>query len=1836
MSLRRIALFEQVLDPTPAPDKCFIYAKDFEGRTEMFFMDQGGEITQITKDGYLNVTYEADVVGLPKQELDPAYSGAKGSLYSKKINGIVELFYRDSNGVITQLTNAGQFNIPDKIEEGNTKAEVRDLGADGYFYIVTEGTEKFRVAVDGTSTVRSGVVSDQWLSFSHDQTDGYVETGKGNLHLNPYTGIVEIGTATKKTGKLKLSGSTSGSVTIQPKNAAGTWALTLPDNDGSPNQVLQTDGDGVSSWATISTHDVVTLNSSAVTGGLSLSGQEISFRKATTSLDGYLCRADWATFNGKAPGGASFWTSTAESGLSAEVNIGALTTGLLKITVGGGIATPSTASAGSDYENPLTFQYSLTRSTNTVNLVNDSASPGNLYFYGTNGSGTKGWLAQSTLVPGAVGSDSQIQYNNGGAMGACAQLYWDDVSNLLGLNKSAPGYQFHIANTSTNGVAIECSSGTISHYPRVLLMRSSGGGWISNGTVIGQIDSLGYGSDGWTAGPYIQFRTSNDWDSQHGRGSTLALCTAIVETITIVHDGRVGIRNTSPGSNVLLAVGTAGTKRGVVSMSGGTAGTVTIWAYDSFTDWTWILPSSAGSSGQFLQTDGSGNTTWASSSGAPSSASFWTSTAESGLSAEVNIGALTTGLLKITVGGGTATPSTATAGSDYENPLTFQHSLTRSTNTVNLVGDSASPGSTYYYGTNSGGTKGWYALTAASPGGSDHQIQFNNGGAFGGAADLYWDHVNSRLSLGTITPGYAFVVKKADVPADVSLITYSTSSNYSSVLMSRYRGSFVSPAAVQTGDVLGLIQARGFTGTFSYDGSEINFFAAENWSESAQGSYVTFKTKVIGGTTAVERMRITGTGTLQVGFATGVTGQIDFVGTTSGKVSLKVADAAGTWTMKLPTTVGTSGYFLQTDGTGVTTWAAASASPGGSDHQIQFNNSSSFGGCAQLYWDHVNSYLGLGCSNPIVNFEISSDTASHSRISSFSDTVGNGSGFTFSRGRGTRAACTPVTSGTLLGVINFNGVYQNNDTDTITGVQIKGFADETWSGTGSGSYISFITTATASVTKTERMRITSAGVLQIGLATGATGKINFLGTTSGTVGLTVADAAGSWTMKLPDAAPAVTGYVLSATTGGVCSWVAQSGGHDAVTLNASAVTGGLSLSGQEISFRKATTSLDGYLCRADWATFNAKEPAVSKGDLTSGTASAISVSGGTGSVIGSGASISINKASASVDGYLGKDNWATFNSKADGTHYHTQVTQGNTQAYVKDTGTDGYFAVNTNGVERFRISDANIQTYSGPFLINAGYCYASNGMSTGGGYYCAGGGYLYQRSADGMQIVPLAGSDYGRSNVLLVPEGSIGQSFGKVVSVNPTFWVQSANGHLQPTESISFSHDQTDGYVETGKGNLHLNPKTGIVEIGTATKKTGKLKLSGSTSGSVTIQPKNAAGSWVLTLPDGDGDSGQVLQTDGNGVTSWAIANAGTVTVAETSAALCYLGLFTGSIAGNLANKTNELLTYNASSGQLCLGSSTSFIYNFDMKSNSTTSMGVFAYSSTAAFGPYLRLVRGSGNSVSPGAAGNAYDLGSIDFRGYYDSSNTRSGATISVTTTESFTTGAGSNISFKTCATGSTTLYERFKISNDGAISFPYVYNTNCGATNHVLYIDSTGKIGKAAAAYKTIIINAASAALGTTTPAVRETRELSSQKHVVDVLKFAVDGYHYANWSFQMPDDWTADPLTASISYFTTTTDTGKNAVMQLQASCSATDEAIDKSWGTTQKLTCPVSTTDNYLKIGTWSTAFTPSGTPVAGEQIFLRLFRDPTYSVDDTTLDIYVISLRLKYTITSSVS
>lgn len=78
-----------------------------------------------------------------------------------------------------------------------------------------------------------------------------------------------------------------------------------------------------------------------------------------------------------------------------------------------------------------------------------------------------------------------------------------------------------------------------------------------------------------------------------------------------------------------------------------------------------LLPKLSGNGSDVLKGDG---TFGSGGSGAPTSAHYVTTQAESGLSAEFNLGGLTTGLLKHSVSAGVSTPATAAAATDYVAP----------------------------------------------------------------------------------------------------------------------------------------------------------------------------------------------------------------------------------------------------------------------------------------------------------------------------------------------------------------------------------------------------------------------------------------------------------------------------------------------------------------------------------------------------------------------------------------------------------------------------------------------------------------------------------------------------------------------------------------------------------------------------------------------------------------------------------------------------------------------------------------------------------------------------------------------------------------------------------------------------------------------------------------------------------------------------------------------------------------------------------------------------------------------------------------------------------------
>lgn len=63
-------------------------------------------------------------------------------------------------------------------------------------------------------------------------------------------------------------------------------------------------------------------------------------------------------------------------------------------------------------------------------------------------------------------------------------------------------------------------------------------------------------------------------------------------------------------------------------------------------------------------------------------------------------------------------------------------------------------------------------------------------------------------------------------------------------------------------------------------------------------------------------------GQLDLGKAGTTLGSVLFNGDTSGTITMRPAAAAGTWTFTLPTSGGTSGYLLSTNGSGTTSWTA--------------------------------------------------------------------------------------------------------------------------------------------------------------------------------------------------------------------------------------------------------------------------------------------------------------------------------------------------------------------------------------------------------------------------------------------------------------------------------------------------------------------------------------------------------------------------------------------------------------------------------------------------------------------------------------------------------------------------------------------------------------------------------------------------------------------------------------------------------------------------------------------------------------------------------------------------
>ena len=213
----------------------------------------------------------------------------------------------------------------------------------------------------------------------------------------------------------------------------------------------------------------------------------------------------------------------------------------------------------------------------------------------------------------------------------------------------------------------------------------------------------------------------------------------------------------------------------------------------------------------------------------------------------------------------------------------------------------AAPGTTGYpllsTGASSNPAFGQLSLTAGvtgtlpvANGGTGTATAFTTGSVvFAGASGVYsqnntklfWDNTNNRLGVNTGAPNAQLTIlsnsqtasppSSGSLPAGTDIYIMGANSALTRITQDAYgtgsyavftarsaRGTAASPTASQADDTLAQFTARGYatTGFSNSSVAYVGMYAAENFTDTAQGTYLTLETTSIGSATLVEKFRV--------------------------------------------------------------------------------------------------------------------------------------------------------------------------------------------------------------------------------------------------------------------------------------------------------------------------------------------------------------------------------------------------------------------------------------------------------------------------------------------------------------------------------------------------------------------------------------------------------------------------------------------------------------------------------------------------------------------------------------------------------------------------------------------------------------------------------------------------------------------------------------------------------------------------------------------------------------------------------------------------------------------
>jgi hypothetical protein len=330
--------------------------------------------------------------------------------------------------------------------------------------------------------------------------------GDSGLVYNKSTNALTIGA-----GTLNMTGSSSGTVTIQPAAAAGTYSLTLPTSDGDAGQYLKSDGSGVLSWDT-----------PASVGG---SDTQVQFNDG-----GVLAGDSGLTFNKTAKaltlGGATITTSSPVIDAAQTWNDGATTFTGLKFN-----ATDTASAAASllmDLQVGGTSLFNVTKG----GVVNCGSVSGTGTIRLTNAGSSFSYIGNIGLN---YNSPNRIEFNSAGAVGwsTTASNALPNAPDLLLTRKAAANLRFGAADAAapvaqTLSVQSVVAGTTNTAGANLTITGSQGTGTGAGGSIIFQVAPAGSSgtaqnalATALTIGPSREVTTSSYVDFGNS-GSSLA------------------------------------------------------------------------------------------------------------------------------------------------------------------------------------------------------------------------------------------------------------------------------------------------------------------------------------------------------------------------------------------------------------------------------------------------------------------------------------------------------------------------------------------------------------------------------------------------------------------------------------------------------------------------------------------------------------------------------------------------------------------------------------------------------------------------------------------------------------------------------------------------------------------------------------------------------------------------------------------------------------------------------------------------------------------------------------------------------------------------------------------------------------------------------------------------------------------------------------------------------------------------------------------------------------------------------------------------------------------